>query len=707
MNALINKFSAFAVLACTAMLFFSSCEKDEEKATGNLSGTETLDGQVLFKKGFSTKAAYVDMETNFVDGDEIGVYAVARANNKPGPLLEKGNYADNVRYKYVAESNMFVPVNNKETIFNNPVGVLDFYVYYPYSSNIIDATQIPHYISGDQTSDTNFTKADMMAATCVGYKDGVAALQFKKMMACLEVIVNKRTENGVKEVTLKNRDNGSVVNIASDDVVTIDNKRDIRMKLFKETPSEYHFRAHMPAQTIAENDFFAIVTLSNGKTKQYNNSSALSLKKGILTQYDITLQSRIKVIAGPGGTVSVTAPTDPDHVYKDGTAVVAEAQAEPGWHFSHWQENGSSVGTDNPMTFVSETNRTITAIFERGYFLIGTGISYPNGQHPRLGGNGCTVTPGRSYVYETKAQLTATVGNGFHFGGWTDGNSSTQRWETAGPADMTYTAQFLRNNYRVSGSASPSDGGSVSGGGNVLFGDPASLSASSAGGFHFVGWSDGTSSNTLNISEVNGDMSYTAYFEADPVTPPEPDPAPDPDPNPGPDPTPDPDNPGGGDGGDTPPPAPTYCINCAITGQGTVSGTGCGKTNGTYTLTATPAAGWSSDWTTKQVTINGADVNASVTFTKKVETVTISVGTQKGGSYGPSIIMRASGGGEKVVGSSCTISTTAKSKTENGTTYIPTFDGWFLNGRLVSESESYTFTVTTSQSYTAQWSWYR
>ena len=113
------------------------------------------------------------------------------------------------------------------------------------------------------------------------------------------------------------------------------------------------------------------------------------------------------------------------------------------------------------------------------------------------------------------------------------------------------------------------------------------------------------------------------------------------------------------------------------------------------------------NWTTKQIVINGSNVNTSVVFTKKVETVSISVSTRKGGSYGPDIVMRASGGGEKVVGSSCTISTTAKSYTENGTTYIPSFEGWFLNGRIISQSESYTFTVTTSQSYTAQWAWYR
>lgn len=704
MRKKIEKLTALAVL-CTAMLSFSSCEKDEEKELGGGQPIET-NGRVLFKTGIETKAVYNDLTTSFIDGDEIGVYAVARDGKKPGELLEKGNYADNVRYKYVAADNLFVPVNNKETIFNNPVGVLDLYVYYPYNSNLIDATAIPHYVTGDQTTESNFTKADMMSASIVGYKDGLAILQFKKMMACIEVIVNKRAENGVSGVTLKNRDNGSIVDITNSDVLTIDNKRDIRLKLFNETPTEYHYRAHLPAQTIKENDFFAVVGLKSGLTKNYNNASALSLKQGILTKYDITLQSRIKVIAGNGGTVSVTAPTDPNNVYKDGTAVDAKAQPIPGWLFKNWQEVGASVGVDNPYTFISETNRTITAIFERGYFNIGTSIAYPNGTHPRLGGNGCSVTPGNRYVFETRAQLTASVGNGFHFGGWTDGVGNTQRWETAGPADMTYTAQFLRNSYSVSGSASPSNGGSVSGGGSVLFGDPASLSASSAGGFHFIGWSDGSGSSTINIPEVNGDMSYTAYFEADPVTPPDPDPTPDPDPDPDPDPNPDPDPPV-----DPVPPGPgdpvTYCINCTKTGQGTVSGTGCGKIDGPYTLTAYPAAGWSASWTTKQVIVQGKDVNESVVFTKipVVDKATISLSKRQTGVNPGRMVIRTSGGGEKNIGSSCTISTSADDLNDGNGSVTPAIFQWWedQSGRQVSNSTSYTFTVTGSASYTAVW----
>lgn len=622
-------FLAMAVLACcTATL--PSCDKDEEATRQVEERVPIAPGDhviIRVAQGTETKTVYNDLRTSFSDGDEIGIYAVAREKNGTAELREKGNYADNVRYKYVASDNSFVPVNAGNTIYRNPVGVLDIYAYYPYSSSVIDGTAIPHYVSSDQTGERGLTRSDLMAAKFIGTEDGDVTLEFKKLMACLEIIVNKRAESGVRSVTIKSRDLGGVADIVSNDFLVASEKVDIRMRAFEETDSEYRFRAHLPAQVVAKGCYFVEVGLSTGKTKQYNNNDELKLVKGMLTRYDVTLQSRINVIAGTGGTVSVTAPGNGGDIYDDGTAVRATAQAIPGWKFKNWQEFNSSIGTENPYTFVSETNRTITAIFERDYFLVGTDIAYPNGTHPRLGGNGCGVTPGRSYVFETKAQLTASPGTGFHFGGWTDGNGSSQRWETAGPVNMTYVAQFLRDSYSVYGTASPSEGGSVSGGGNVLFGDPASLSASASSGYSFVGWSNGTSSSTLNIGEVNGDMSFTAYFEADPVTPPDPD--------------------EGGDGGEvdpsTPPdpgpdvdPGKTYCINCDITGQGTVSGTGCGKTPNTYTLTALPADGWTASWTTKQVTIVDKDINESVTFTKKEKkkyTLTIMASGPFGGYY--------------------------------------------------------------------------
>ena len=50
--------------------------------------------------------------------------------------------------------------------------------------------------------------------------------------------------------------------------------------------------------------------------------------------------------------------------FKAGESVVLTAQAAQGWQFSHWEENGQSLGTANPLTFTMEAqHRTIKAVF--------------------------------------------------------------------------------------------------------------------------------------------------------------------------------------------------------------------------------------------------------------------------------------------------------------------------------------------------------
>ena len=60
-------------------------------------------------------------------------------------------------------------------------------------------------------------------------------------------------------------------------------------------------------------------------------------------------------------------------------------------------------------------------------------------------------------------------------------------------------------------SASPVNGGTVSGGGSFDKGSRVSISAVASGDYTFSRWSDGDTSASRTVT-VNGDMSLTAYF---------------------------------------------------------------------------------------------------------------------------------------------------------------------------------------------------
>ena len=144
-----------------------------------------------------------------------------------------------------------------------------------------------------------------------------------------------------------------------------------------------------------------------------------------------------------------------------------------------------------------------------------------------------------------------------------------------------------------------------------------------------------------------------------------------------------------------------FPVNCSISGSGTVKingqplVNGTKYPNGTYTLTAHPAAGWSSNWTTKQITVNNAAVNESVVFVKDpvVERFYISVSaTINGGNPTPS----TTGGGYYKKGETCTISTSSSSSNV-------IFEGWQRGIGTPIRQQTYTFTVTKNESFTAQW----
>lgn len=128
-------------------------------------------------------------------------------------------------------------------------------------------------------------------------------------------------------------------------------------------------------------------------------------------------------------------------------------------------------------------------------------------------GTGGTVTGSGTYDNKATATLTATPNTGYKFKQWNDGNTSATRTITV-TSDATYTATFEKLTYAVSTSVSPTNGGTVTGGGTYGHDDTATLTATPATGYRFKCWQDDTSNTnaTRNVT-VTGAVTYTAVFE--------------------------------------------------------------------------------------------------------------------------------------------------------------------------------------------------
>lgn len=140
-------------------------------------------------------------------------------------------------------------------------------------------------------------------------------------------------------------------------------------------------------------------------------------------------------------------------------------------------------------------------------------------------GTGGTVSGAGQYEAGQQVFVLATSGSGFTFQNWTNatGNviSTAAGFNYTMPASNTsLTANFNQgqpSQYTVNLVANPSNGGTVSGGGQYQAGQQVAINANPNAGFEFVGWRDGnfTVSNqpSYTFSMPVGNITLTAVFQ--------------------------------------------------------------------------------------------------------------------------------------------------------------------------------------------------
>ena len=142
-------------------------------------------------------------------------------------------------------------------------------------------------------------------------------------------------------------------------------------------------------------------------------------------------------------TVSVsTNPTDGGTVtggdtYKQGVQCTVSAEANTGYNFINWTENGNVVSTNASYTFIVNNNRTLVANFQMQSYTISVSANPTNGG---------TVIGAGTYNYGESCSLHATAANGYPFINWTENGSvvSTNATYTfTVNADRSLVANFI------------------------------------------------------------------------------------------------------------------------------------------------------------------------------------------------------------------------------------------------------------------------
>jgi uncharacterized repeat protein (TIGR02543 family) len=215
-------------------------------------------------------------------------------------------------------------------------------------------------------------------------------------------------------------------------------------------------------------------------------------------------------------TISVYAdPTSGGSVNGGGTYLQNQScrlTATPamGYTFVNWTKNGTPVSTNASYIFNVTETATYIAHFQPISYTISVSASPTNGG---------TVTGGGAYTYGHNCEVTAAPATDYTFLNWTKNGtsvSSNASYTFTVTETATYIAHFQPKSYTISVSASPTNGGTVTGGGVYTYGQNCEVTAAPATGYNFIGWTENGSQVSTNASysfTVNRNRTLQANFE--------------------------------------------------------------------------------------------------------------------------------------------------------------------------------------------------
>ncbi len=209
----------------------------------------------------------------------------------------------------------------------------------------------------------------------------------------------------------------------------------------------------------------------------------------------------------------VTIHTIGGNTYYQGQTCTVHATANNGYTFVNWTENGTQVSTNANYTFTVTGNRNLVAHFQQQQQQYTISVS----ANPSNGGS---VSGGGTFNQGASCTVHATANSGYTFVNWTENGTQVSTnanyaFTVTGNRNLIAHFQQQQQQYTISVSANPSNGGSVSGGGTFNQGTSCTVHATANSGYTFVNWTENGTQVSTNANysfTVTGNRNLVANF---------------------------------------------------------------------------------------------------------------------------------------------------------------------------------------------------
>ena len=167
----------------------------------------------------------------------------------------------------------------------------------------------------------------------------------------------------------------------------------------------------------------------------------------------------------------------------DTSVTVSVTKTNAGYTFVGWYENNKLVSTDTSYQFnVPANSRNLVANWSVNRYTI------------TFNSNGGTQVNSITEYYGTTINApVAPTKEGHAFGGWYSNPDLTQAYtfDTMPASDTTLYVKWTANSYAVNLSKNIDEAGTVSGGGDKVYGTNVIVNATTEAGYTFIGWYEG------------------------------------------------------------------------------------------------------------------------------------------------------------------------------------------------------------------------
>ena len=236
----------------------------------------------------------------------------------------------------------------------------------------------------------------------------------------------------------------------------------------------------------------------------------LNANRNLVANFTV-INYTIAVNASPGAGGSVSGAG----TFAANSSRTVKATSSSGYTFSNWTENGNVVSLAASYTFTLTGNRDLVANFTQNP------VTYKLTVTASLSAGGL-VAGGGTFAAGSFQTVTATVKAGYAFANWTDNGSvvsSSASYSFTLNANRELVANFTVITYTIAVSASPNADGSVTGSGTYPSGSSRTVKATVTNGFTFVNWTENgivVSSSASFTFTLTGDRDLVANFKPTP-----------------------------------------------------------------------------------------------------------------------------------------------------------------------------------------------